>query len=224
VSADAPDAPELVKQGLDAYKAGSYDEAVTLLQKAYDLDPKVETLFAVAQAERLGGHCPAAITAYKKVIEQVSDLRTAQLVQTNIALCQRTEAVDAAPPPIKAELPGVAPPAPSPIVRYARRNDVWATALATTGMLGVGAGVGLFIASDASRDGAHQARTLDDYRRFNDRADLERELSYAALGVGAAMIGVAIVRWVSGNDEQPSAAIAITARDRSATISVSRSW
>jgi tetratricopeptide (TPR) repeat protein len=224
VSADASNASELVKQGLEAYKAGSYDDAVKLLQQAYELDPKVDTLFAVAQAERLGGHCPAAITAYKKVIEQVSDLHTAQLVQTNIALCQRTEAVDTSPPPAKAEVPIVAAPAPQTIVRTTRHTDTWSTVLGTTGMLGVGAGIGLFIASDASRDGANHARTLDDYRRFNDRADLERGLSYAALGAGAAMLGVAIFRWVRGDDEQPSATIAITPRDRAATISIRRSW
>jgi hypothetical protein len=228
-SADVPDASELVKQGLEAYKAGSYDNAVSLLQHAYELEPKVETLFAVAQAERLGGHCPAAVTDYKKVIEQMSDLHTAKLVQTNIELCQRTEAVEpgpsaAKPEPAASVAPLASPSPPKTIVRYQRRTELWSTALGTTGMLGIGAGIGLFIASDASRDGANHARTLDDYRRFNDRADVERELSYGALGAGVAMLGVAVVHWISGGDEQPPATIAITPRDRAATISIRARW
>jgi len=52
-TAYADDPKDLFKQGVDLYKAGKYEESARVLKKSYDADPSPNTLFALAQSERL---------------------------------------------------------------------------------------------------------------------------------------------------------------------------
>ena len=190
----------LFKQGIDEYKAQKYDAAATTLQHSYELDPKPDVLFALAQAERLGGHCPEATAHYKKLLESISDLPTAKLIQNNLALCPHPEVEK--PPPAPANRPEPRSPPPAPItrtvVRDVRHTDVLATMLFAGGMLGLGTGGGFYLASRTSQDAADHAGTLDDHERFADRMTTERMASFLAGGAGVVMIGVAVVRWARG--------------------------
>jgi tetratricopeptide (TPR) repeat protein len=189
-----------MKAGSEAYQAGQYDEAIAKLSRAYELAPKPETLFALAQAERLGGHCPAAIEHYKKVLEKLTDLDTAKLVQGNVALCEKTEAVNAKPTPTPTPTP-----AATTVVRVESHTDYLALTSFSVGMLTLGGTFGLYLASNATRDEAARAATLDDNHRLNDRADLERGMSYLTATVGVGLVGYAIYRWVRGGDERAPA-------------------
>lgn len=202
--ASADELGDLMKQGSQAYQDGRYDDAIAKLDKAYELSPKPEILFALAQAERLGGHCPAALTHYKKVLEKMTDLDTAKLIEGNVALCEKTEAVDTDRPREK-ETPGPT----KTVVRVEHHTDKLALTSFAIGALGLGAAGGLYVASNATRDAAAGAPTLDGNHSLNSRADLERGMSYGAAGVGVALVTFAIYRWVSASDEQPPAAVAV---------------
>ena len=197
-----PTARGLFKQGIEEYKAQKYDAAAATLKQSYELDPKPDVLFALAQAERLGGRCPEAVAHYKKLLETIGDLPTAKVIQNSLALCQQPEAEK--PKPAEPASRPAPPPPPRPItktvVREVRHTDVLATMLATGGMLGLGAGGGLFLASRTSQDAADHARTLDDHERFTRQMGTERMAAFVAGGTGAVMIGVAVVRWARGGE------------------------
>jgi tetratricopeptide (TPR) repeat protein len=197
--AAADELDDLMKQGAQSYQDGRYEDAIAKLTKAYAMSPKPDVLFALAQAERLGGHCPAAVAHYRKVLEAMTDLEAAKLIQGNIALCEKTEAVGSKPV-ATAPAPTPASP-PRVVVRVEHKTDLLAVGSVAVGTLAVGAGMGLYIASGSTRDAAAGAPTLDQNHTLNSRADLERGLSYVSTGAGVALVGYAIYRWASGHDE-----------------------
>src|SRR5690606_34110234 len=136
---------------------------------------------------------------YKKVLESITDLETSRLIQGNIALCERTQAVDAPQEPVDKE-----PASPRTIVRVERRTDPIAITALGLGALGIGTSVGLYMASGASRDAARNAPTLDDNRSLNDRANRQRMVSFIVGGAGLALAGLGIYRLVTARDEQPA--------------------
>ena len=203
-----------MKKGIELYKAGKYAEAAELLKRSYDLAPKAETLFALAQAERLSGDCATAARHYHKVIEQVSDFNVAKLVQQNLALCEKTEP---APPPSKPEPepakaePAAPPPPPQIITKTVTRDvphtDAVAVTLVTFGGIAVGAAGGLFVASSGNRKAAETAGTLDDSNQLVDRAHSQQLAAFVVGGAGVALLGYGIYRLVSS--EPPKADVAI---------------
>jgi hypothetical protein len=215
--------PDLFKQGVEAYKAGRYDEAAGLLGKAYALDPKPEMLFPLAQAERLGGHCPAAIIHYKKLLESLTDLTTAKLVQNNVALCEQTESVDTKPKHVDVT-PPPPPPPPKTIVKVENHTDIVSLLLVAGGTLSIGTSVGFYIAANGARDDAAHARTLDDHNSFEDRANLDRGLSITTAVVGVGLVGFAVYRWVKGGGEQAPATVSIAPTAGGTTVSVFARW
>jgi tetratricopeptide (TPR) repeat protein len=214
-------ARELFKQGVEEYKAQKYDAAITTLTQSYSLDPRPDSLFALAQAERRGDRCDRAIIHYKKLLESTTDLPTAKAVQTNMALCPEAAPVEK---PVAAAAATQPPPPPKVItktvVREVRRGDVLATLLFAGGMLGVGAGGGLFLASRDAEADARRAATLDDHERFEDRAKLQRMTAYIAGGVGVAMMGVAVIRWATGGKTRTTE-VAIVPSERGSMAFVS---
>jgi tetratricopeptide (TPR) repeat protein len=212
-AAHADQAGDLFKQGIELYKAGKYTEAVTALAKSYKLDAKPDALFALAQAERLAGNCDAAIKHYRKMLDSSTDLNTAKLVETNLALCQTIKDVD------KKDEPKAPPPEPKVVVKAVPHTDKLATTLFAGGMLGIGAAGGLYIASRTARSDAGHARTFDDYQTLSSRADRDQLMSFVVGGVSAAMIGVAVFKWTRSPKEE-SATVSVTPTATSATVTV----
>ncbi len=197
--AHADTAGDAMKKGIELYKAGKYAEALPHLEKAYQLDPKPDTLFALAQAQRLSGDCASAATNYRKVIELVSDMNVAKLVQQNLSLC---EADEPQPTPAAAE-PEPAAVQPQVIekevVHEVDRTDKLAAVMLGGGMLAIGVAGGLLVAASNNADAADRAKSLDDHDLLADRATTQRTMMYVAGGVGVAMIGVAVFRWTRGS-------------------------
>jgi len=222
------------KRGLDAYKAGRYDEAATLLEKAYKLEAKPEILFALAQAERLGGHCDEAIPHYRQLLTQTTELATAKAVQNNLALCPNSE-----PPPPKTE-PKPDPketkvePKPEPEPRIdvvqgptktvvVRKSDPLAIGLLAGGALSGGFAIGMLMRSSSERDDAGTARTLDDANELHDRADRDRLIAIVAGGVGAVAIGFAVFRLARGG-KSTTTEVAVTPTSGGSMMVLSKSW
>lgn len=206
--ARADQATELFKQGTEAYKQGNYADASRLLQKAYDLDHNVNTLFALAQAERLLGECKLAVPHYKKVLDEMSDLNVAKLVQQNLSLCEKQDPSLAEPKPEPKETKSEPQPPPQIVTKTVTRDvghsDKVAATMATLGALALGASGGLYLAASANRDAADKARTLEDHNTLSDRADSDQKMMFVAAGAGVAMLGYAIYRWTSGSSETSS--------------------
>jgi hypothetical protein len=231
-SADnASKARELFKQGIDQYKVQQYDAAAATLAKSYELDPRPDALFAQAQSERLAGRCGDAVVHYQKLLATATDLPTIKAVQANLALCPQ----QAAPAPVKVEPRPDAPTPATPaapqtvtttVVREVPKSDRLATFLFAGGMLAVGGGVGLYIASKGALDDADHARTLDDHDKFTDRARTERTFSFVAGGVGVAMIAVAVVRWSRGGGENKtdSPEVSLTPTTSGGVLTFSGAW
>lgn len=205
LSARADTAADHIKRGAEHYKAGRYAEAVVELAMAYQLDPRPDNLFPLAQAERLSGDCKSAATHYKQVLTEISDLQVARIVQQNLELCEKPEdkpgattcpAAPAAPPPATT---GPDKPAPQPTVTkvVARdRTDVITFGLVGGGALAFGVATGLYFAAESSKDAAERANSLDTHDDLAARSDNQRIGMVIAAVVGTAAIGTATVRWV----------------------------
>jgi tetratricopeptide (TPR) repeat protein len=231
-SVSAQPAPELVKKGIEAYKAGRYEEAAQLLEAAYAEDPKPETLFALAQSERLSGKCDKAIPHYKALIAMTTDIAAAKAVQSNLSLCPEPEPV-APPPPAPVEEPKPEPPPPPPppppktIVREVPRRDPLALALVGGGAFGMGISIGLLLRSSSARDDASHARTLDDATALYDRADRDRVIGFVVGGVSLAAVGYGVFRLLHDDavtTSEPTTEVTITPTARGSLVTVARSW
>jgi tetratricopeptide (TPR) repeat protein len=216
VAADS--AGDLFKQGIDAYKAGKYNDAITALTKSYKLDPKPEALFALAQSERLAGKCDAAVKHYRKMLDSSTDLNTAKLVETNLALCETIEGVDK-----KKEDPKQTQVETKTVVKTVPHTDRLATSLFAGGMLGIGAAGGLYIASRTARSDAGHARTFDDYQTLTDRADRDQLMSFIVGGLSAAAIAGAVVKWTRAPKED-TATVSVSPTSHSTTVWVTARW
>jgi tetratricopeptide (TPR) repeat protein len=205
-AAHADAAGDALKKGIDLYKAGKYAEAISQLEKAHKLDGKPDTLFALAQAQRLSGDCASAAPNYRKVIEQVSDMNVAKLVQQNLSICEPDEPKQPEPKADKRDEPAPEPAKPEvverTVVREVGSTDKLAAALFGGGMLAVGVAGGLYIAASNNADAADRAKSLEDHDLLADRATSQRTIMYVAGGVGVAMMGFAIYRWTSGGSKQ----------------------
>jgi tetratricopeptide (TPR) repeat protein len=220
-------ARELYKRGIEEYKAQQYEDAVATLKESYELEPRPDALFALAQAERLGGRCTEARVHYKKLLDSTSDPATTKAVQSNLDLCgpePDKPARPAEPEKRPVGTPG-APQKPRTVVREVRHADKLATLLLAGGMLGVGAGGGLFLAAKNSREDADRAATLDDHVRLSDRSNTLRVASYAAAGAGVLMTAVAVVRWaVGGDDKTETAQMTLAPSSSGAMLVLSAGW
>jgi tetratricopeptide (TPR) repeat protein len=229
---NASKARDLFKQGIEQYKAKQYDAAAATLAKSYELDPKPDALFAQAQSERLGGHCSEAVKHYRSLLETAKDLPTIKIVQTSLAACPKEPDVVPAkvePTPEDHHEVVQAPPqiVTKTVVREVPRSDRLSTVLFAGGMLALGGGAGLYIASNGSLDDAKHARTLDDHDKFTDRAQLERNLSYGVAGAGALLITVAVIRWARGgaHESKPSTAeVAVAPASGGGVVTLSGAW
>lgn len=208
-AASADRAGDLMKKGIEQYKTGRYSEAAATLQQVYDLDHKPETLFALAQAQRLAGDCTSAAANYHKVLDQMSDLNTAKLVQQNLSLCEK----DVPRPEPKPE-PAPAPPPVEPrvvtrtIVKETDKTDVVAASLFGVGMLSLGAAGGLYLAASSNADAADHAATLDAHNSLFNKAKSEDVGMVVAAGVGVAAIGYAVFRWTHGSERGSTTEVA----------------
>jgi tetratricopeptide (TPR) repeat protein len=166
--------------GVSQYSAGHYESAITLLEEAYELDPDPGVLFTWAQAERLAGKCKEAVPRYKKFIAtRPSDEATA-LATNGIQLCE-------------AEAKGIAP-APACIVAKPLpwyKDPVGGAVVA--GVVGIGVGIGFFVASSGKSDRADSAQTSAEFNDFLDQATTQRRIGITLTVVGAGLIGGGLV-------------------------------
>jgi hypothetical protein len=157
-------------------------------------------LYAWAQAERLAGSCDCAIALY----QEFGRLARAYFPDSESWPARAEAGIAACPaiPPARqacrhglavAASPAASRPAPRPWYR-----DPLGGVLAGGGLAAIAVGAwsvrsSLALADDAERLGI----TYDEYARLEDRARVRNILGWTSLGIGAALVGGAIVRYAT---------------------------
>ncbi len=225
---NAQAARALFKQGIDEYKAKKFGEASITLLKSYELDPKSDTLFALAQAERFDGRCNDAVEHYKKLLEQTTDLPTAKAVQTNIELCAPKPEDKPADKPVDkpVDKPADKPAAPTTItktvVRTERSVDKVTVITLSTGGLALGSSVAFYLAARSNDSDSNSATTLAESNRLYERSKDQKVIAYVSAGVGAGLVGYGVFRLLRNKPRQ--AEVAAIPTSGGATFWVTARW
>ncbi|HEY8145959.1 MAG TPA: hypothetical protein VIG06_24930 [Kofleriaceae bacterium] len=202
--------------GLRAYRARAWSEAIAEMRAGYAIDPHPDFLFPWAQATRLSGDCAGALPLYRRALDGAASEVDRRDIEVLIAGCERDVKRDRerSPPEPEAETepePTSAPPATRRVTHVEVQADAAAPpsppwyadtlggALAIGGALGLGAGAGFLVAAGRAEDDADSAATLDGFVSASDRADQRRLFGAVALGAGAGLAAVAVMRyaWVA---------------------------
>jgi tetratricopeptide (TPR) repeat protein len=212
-TARAQSADDLVADGVAAYEAGNYAEAVSAFGKAYTLDPQPKTLFAWAQAERKNGNCPAAVKLFKRYLDTnppERSAKTAKGIVAECALAEPTTPPPADPPPEPEPEPPKPPPkqadrAPSGSPWY---TDVVGDVLLGVGVAGLAVGGTFFFLSTSSQSAADEATTYGEYADKIDQAKTQRTIAIIALAGGGAFVIGAIVKYATrGKGKEPGVSV-----------------
>lgn len=158
-------------RGIALYLDHDYAAAVRAFSRSYAIDPRRETLFAWAQAERLQGNCPGAIQLYDRYLAQGPPAAQVPVVQEHLARCRSLIV-----PPWYSDLPG----------------DL----LVGTGTVGLLAGTWYLASSVRTRNERDAATTDAEYLRLANEARRERIVGLVAFGTGAALVTAGIVRFL----------------------------
>jgi hypothetical protein len=145
-----PTADRRLEAGIRWYRAQKYAEAIAEFQAGYQLDPRPEFLYALAQAQRLSGNCKAALVAYQAFLGTSPSEAQATEAQQHIEQCRAAE-----PPPVAVVVPPPSPaPSPELVVNQppaTRPVLPWVVGGAAVAALGVGAGLRISTQSEVAR-------------------------------------------------------------------------
>jgi hypothetical protein len=177
-----------------AYRAADYATAGRELEAAYRIDPKPALLYAWAQAERMGGDCPAALELYHRYVATGLNESQAAAAATGIKVCEPVQPAADALPPIEPG-PAVASPGARPWYRNMLGN-----VLTVSGVVSAGVGVGFLVAANRSEARADDAELRDDFAGLLSEATGRRRIGYAAVGVGATLVVGGVLTYVLGRD------------------------
>jgi tetratricopeptide (TPR) repeat protein len=209
--ASAAEAKKHMQRGLAEYEGRRYEHAILEFRDAYALDPKRETLFAWAQAERLSGDCPSAVELYRRFLDAQPPPAEAEKASLQLARCEQalaTRPAAAAPAmPAEAVAPKETPPppvpeAPPPTPRAPAPPSPWYTdvpggALVGAGIVGLGVSGGFFLASRGSESDARSAATYGDFSEASDLLERRLTVSAIALAAGSTLIVLGVVRYLT---------------------------
>jgi len=212
-------------RGIEFYAERQFELAIIEFRAGFALDPRPDFLFALAQAERLSGDCATAVVYYRRFLQTKPEVNQAEAAGVNMKRCVR--ALESGPGGKQlarpsdalsaAEKSGGAPPPLTPLAnsrpaidserssapRKPWYRDVLGTGLLVSGVIGVGVGSGFFVASSSTQSDARAATDAVEYEDLISRARSQRTVSIAALSIGSALIGGAIIRYVTrGSTEE----------------------
>jgi hypothetical protein len=139
------------QRGLQLFDEHRYALAIDEFRAGYAIEPRGELLYALGQAQRLGGDCPSAIATYRAFLAGAPTPQQSAVVQQNIADCEETlrrTTITPPPPPIVPLPPPavIQPPAPEsppdrPRIRGPHALPLLVGGIGAFALLGVGAGL-----------------------------------------------------------------------------------
>jgi tetratricopeptide (TPR) repeat protein len=201
-------ANDLLERGLRSYAVGRYDEAIASFRRGYELSPRPEFLYALAQAQRMNGDCRGAVASYRAFLRTSPAERAAAPARQNLQRCEEQLANEPPPSP-PAPAPPPSPPAATvtaPVegaLVQPRPPRLWYRDRAGDALAGIGAaalvaGGVLWAVGEAGARGIADASRYDQFasRAVNgDSYDRERTAGIVCVAVGGALAVSAIARW-----------------------------
>lgn len=211
----APEPRTDAEAGVEAFAAGRYEDAATILERAYAADPDPALLFAWAQAERYAGHCDVAVPLYRAYLEEQPPADVRGLARDAITACgEDPDRADEPPPSPEPEIEAEAEPAsepaptrePAPSRRTAAR-DPWGHALTWSGVAVAGVGAGLLGEAHRRRAAGEGAPSEQAYRDALAGAPGLSRAGIAMLAGGGALLVAGVVRFavVAARGRDPAA-------------------
>jgi tetratricopeptide (TPR) repeat protein len=208
----SPEAQRHLDTGLAHFAAQEYNEAIAEFRAGYALEPHPVFLYTMAQAERMSGDCPTAITLYRRFLAADPPEQQAKAARHNLARCEEALGAGAAvvepapePEPLPPE-PEPPPPEPEPVVVQPVRESApvtWYRDPITLALLGggvacLGLGLGFTVASLSNESSAEHAATYGESNDLLDRAETQRTIGFVSFAAGTVLVGTAVVRELLG--------------------------
>jgi len=190
------------------YDLQDWPSAQREFKEAYMADPKPQTLFMLAQAQRLGGDCTSAVGTYKAfgrlpgvtpaqqaAAEGLTHKCEADLEAKKNAAAAATSASTAPPssasPPTTAVPPKEKPSAPGPW--YA---DALGGVLFFGGLAVAGTGTAFLIVGNSAMSGSSTASSYGAYQDQSSGAKPQQTIGVVGIGLGAALALGGVLRYV----------------------------
>jgi hypothetical protein len=238
-------AAEHMERGLRHYNTQEYDLAVEAWRQAYGLDPNPNTLFAIGQAQRLKGDCPAAMETYRTVLRERVSAAQATEVKRVLKMCEEElkKKPPPPPPPPNAEpdavtpaaplepepdrqlepapdpepAPPPAPPPPAPDPWYT--DWIGDTLLGLTVVSAASAATFLHLASRAENDAEDEQR-FDAFVDKAETAERNRRIAVGSVVAGAVFGAAAIVRLMTREPSHAGTTVGVAPSAGGATFTV----
>ena len=186
-------------RGLRSYAVGQYAEAIAAFRAGYQLEPRPELLYALAQAERMSGDCKAAIETYHAFLRTHPSAAATRRTQENLDRCQTQLAVA----PSRTTLPEAAKSPPAIAAAPSRPRRSWArdpagASLTAIGLALAASGGALWGAGQAAVVSANGAARYGDFSALQASGlsgERERIAGIVTLAIGGAALVAGIARW-----------------------------
>jgi tetratricopeptide (TPR) repeat protein len=206
------DTRALFDLGLAAYESQQYQSAIEILQQVAATSPRLEVLYALAQAYRLSGDCAKAIRTYKLALSHRPKARQGKVIESNIVACEAklkepsaqaaAGSVDtgkAAPERAPARLPEPEPVVPS--VATDEQLRPFATnwvghSLGALGVVGLGFSIGFIVAEQEHLRTANQATSYGQFDQDINAANRARQAWVAFGSAGLLLVSGAVAAYL----------------------------
>lgn len=218
-----------LERGEQRFRDKDYPGAIAAFDAGYALDPQPIFLYDKAQAQRLSGDCASAIESYNAFLATDPPANEATRAKKNIASCEASLPLPVEEPAAPVEHREPAPiedaasaPVPIAIEREQRAwwSDTLGVTLLTSGVVGLGVGVGFAVSARTAAYDTSQAGDTDTWSDARDRWQRDRIIAGVALGAGTVLVVSGVLR-LSLRDRS----VAVTpASSGGAMVSVGGAW
>lgn len=196
-SAETPDA--LSTAAVEAFRAGEYDKAIELFERAYTLDPQPNYLFNIGRVYEEKGDLEKAVANYQEFVKQPGvDIEAREAATERLKVLRRTLAEledDKKPTTGPVVDPGVDAPTPAEEAAAAKKRKM---RIAGYSLLGVGGGTLVIgavfggLAIGKSND-AKDAAFVDDRLALRQEAQGRAKVGDGLLITGGVLAAVGLV-------------------------------
>ena len=190
-----PEAQTHLDAALKAYDAKDYATAIPELERAYEIDPNPNLLYATAQAYRFSNKCTQAIDLYRRYVASKPNEAQVAAATTGISLCEAA---------LKQQPPVVEPPSsePASVVTVPMPRDTpWykdrvGDALTAGGAVAIGVGITFLVMANSSERASKTDQFRGDFLQHLDETTQRRRIGAVAITAGAALAAGGILVYV----------------------------
>ena len=192
-------------RGAMFYDLQDWPSAQREFKEAYMADPKAQTLFMLAQAQRMGGDCATAIGSYKAYgrlpgvtpAQQAAAEGLTHKCEADIEAKKNAAAAAPPPPPTPTGPPAaVPPPKEKPSAPGPWYGDALGGVLFFSGLAVAGTGTAFLIVGNSAMSRSSSAPSYGAYQDQSSSAKPEQTIGVVGLGLGAALIVGGVLRYV----------------------------